>query len=1175
MAPTHTKVVLALNRKSVDIIEFSKGLFNKESPVLMPGKLGSEDGSTNMIDDGLALFKKEGIIALAAAYKQFEFDSRKRMIIAAHTNDDGGNTKKHFELSELRARNVLYLLTGQKLAWAKMCAENHKIEDFQRITWYFWFARGDDWDYNLGNIDNKWDDDNSLEIIKGFLGKYDEDHKSITSDALLERIKDEKKWPQKVWEAVFDLYREEICTALGIKPKTGKKIPDVKKIPTKSLRFVNSKKKFVACGESFPFDELSGGDKNKESNKNPYHYDKYRRVEILFFYVDEAPGYMKNYKFPRRRFICPAGENDKPKSNICPIWYKNHITANYIDPAKDLKRIAYHLKFTYYDRTKTRKGAPTVRDVPERLDVEAYHYETPGTLASKKQIKTITKYHNGVYTVKLDDDPARKTIHFEFNTKVAGATPKSKWIYTKDRNSTPEMVEKTDSDMKDIYTIPTSFEEWLKYYDLPKEWSSENYWTVCKVGKKKHEGRFEDVIKKKLKIKPYPPKEKTTKASQPLVFSLDDIVLVKANGKQDIKDKDDADGSEDLSDKSRISLLHVVGRNLELYKPRDKEAPYFSKIAFKDNKENLITDVPPNTRLIIFANDFYSVYNKRAGQTAGTFDPTKATKEIKGCRAAMIGDADSHATLIVPDPGPPAVDSWNAPHYRYFARGTGNFELHYIHNGCKIAESGRMKVKVRSFLLVYWNGRFKHHRYAPVAGNKNIKNVSVNFLKGRVKKFEKQGMTNAKNRWDSKGYVFEPKSYHAQNKGKLQIKPVFFFEAKEKDRGGKHKCEVEIHNDFGKNEMGINGCWMSYKSYAVYDYLKVGKYKDIDGKTYKTLTMAHELSHGLGKDDEYSYEYWRNVAAGSRFYIADDGGYSQYYLGMPYQIDKGSMMVTNRAPRMKQLWYFVNMVNDAAEAGGKLNGLLDRAVYEMAHHFNRKPRHLYYFLTKAPNDYRDFCKPHKTGRGENTGVGKLDFALYMLGDDEMARMLKIGGKRKNFPFDGIVSVFVKVSLEFQDGTAGSWWAGGKAKKILSNWTKALKNELNQTGRFYLERTPAAGVFKRIYVHFFPCIGYWSGDAVEKAHYKIAIKLDGNNNVTARTAEVAANPGAGTPRTPPTLEVNNLASRRWVAKYILIADPTGANAGNVAKITANDLLFIRNWVASELGVANNTYRIKTS
>jgi hypothetical protein len=1105
-AVTHKKTEFALETVAVDILEFGPDLFHDSSPILMPSVPGSED-------------KVPGVKAIAVVFKQFEFDPAKRMIICGHSKP-GGDVKEDFELSALRAQNVLYLLVGAKEPWIEISFKQHRIEDYQRIMKHFHVIRG--WNCNPGDISNEWSDQ-TKSAAKEFFDKCREGCMPDLEIGLHGRVEedDRKKWPPQAWEAVFNLYTEEIARALDpVNP------PDLDQLRADRLKFVKEGKEFVACGESFPL---------TEPKKSNYTEVKDRRVEILFFNDGEGPGQRKG----QPKFTCPAGGDQTHTAGECPIWYNKHFTATYIDPRFDLTAVAYHLKFVYHDRIRTKTEFEAV---PEGLTIEAHYYETKDDPSTRKSLNTVTKFHDGVYTVKVPDDPDRDNIHFEFKT------PDQWWIFTGDEDKTPVILKNTAVDVRNLTDLKRRF----RYYDLPKEWSSENYWT--RYDNKMSNGeRFRKVMENVKSLKPYG--SNLTAKGSPLVFSLDDIVLVDKNGKQNIndptgnraKDKDKADTAVDLAADSRVSLLHVHNDDLVLYKPEDENRPVFSDIPFKSN---LITDVPAHARMVIFANDFYSIYDKRSGQNGEQFDRSKG--HVKGCRAARLEDHDNHAAIGL-------VGSGGAAPYLYYAKGVGNFELHYVHNGCPIKDTDGLKT--RSFLIVYWNGRFKD---AFDAGSSDAHAVAA----ADIGNYEKQGMINAKKRWELKGYVLEPEKLGSGDKGKLQIKPVFFFEAKKPDHGGKHKCDVTITNDTTAGEMGVTSSEMYYKDYQVRDYLGVGKFWDMDGKSFETLVVSHELGHAMGLDDEYTYDDG-DISAG--FQNTDDGVFSQYYLGMPYNVDQGSMMVTNRAPRMRNLWMFVNRINEASDAAGahnELNGLLGGAQYKLVYRFTRRGRKgkLNFFLSKTPKDYRDIYSPYKSERGVDTGTGEIDLALYRLGEDETAWNIKINGKRKKFAFDGLLVAFIKVGFDFQDYIDNSdpahpvtytWTAAAKR-----TWMQGVKTELLQNGRFYLQGVKENPEFRYVYLFFFPiCLETTDPET----HYDIEVTKNKTKKVAPRSAPLT------------TLELGNKASRRWVAKYILGNDLGGSTTVGSKKIKADKLTFIRDWLCKELygsGCSKDEFVIKS-
>ena len=415
-----------------------------------------------------------------------------------------------------------------------------------------------------------------------------------------------------------------------------------------------------------------------------------------------------------------------------------------------------------------------------------------------------------------------------------------------------------------------------------------------------------------------------------------------------------------------------------------------------------------------------------------------------------------------------------------------------------------------------------------------------------VKKFETEGLTNSKERWEHKGYTVEPKKLVKDGgKCKIQIKPVFFFEAKKKGVGGKHKCSVEISNDQDAGRMGVTGSWMYWNDYKIRDYVGVGQFADIDGKRFETLVVSHELGHAEGKDDDYAYH--------SKF--------AQYYLGMPYQFDIGSMMKDNRAPRIRHLWNFLNWLNDKTTAPNPnpLRDLLGSTAFKLVHRYKQGPKKkvFNYHLTKSPNDYRDVYKPFKEKKDEAVGTGKLDFALYKLGEDETALNLPIN---KNLAvgtdpiqFDGILMVYIKVAFRFVNSGAHNWTGGFKR-----TWRNGIRNAIRDlNNRFYIKSTSGNHDFKTAYLAFFPiCIE--SNDAAR--HYRLTVTVE--SPVNGNTIWVANNEN---------LSVGHNTCEYDVVSYMLGQDrhSLGRKRGNMnPDIVKADLEFVREWFRDEFNDADD-------
>ncbi|MBN1127508.1 MAG: hypothetical protein JXA71_00875 [Chitinispirillaceae bacterium] len=1088
----HGNVSIAITKLDVDLLEVADALFYPESAVMLPEQ---------PIDDGVKVPPAgpsiTGLGALAIALKQFEFNPAKRLLIAGHT-DTVGKPKDNFLLSQECAQNVLFLLTGKKTEWVNSSFARHTVKDCQAILKYI--AAREKWSCNPGKIDGVIGI-KTKGALKAFLEKTIPDTPPTTKRVLREKIVTDfaasKKMAKETWTVIYDLYDKALCSLLEV---TTDRLTAIR---SSLVKFVNDAKPFVGCGHSFPI---------KDKDKKNYRSKENRRVELLFFNETAKPV-----------IVCPVAGDAVHTDKECPLWNKYCLKPTYIPP-DDLHSVVFHLDFKYYDRIKKQ-----VLSIPAALPIKAFENKTDDPTKATA-IDTSVSLVNGIQFVKVNfkkpiTDPARKSFHFEFATT-------DQWVFTDslDKNCTPKMATKTAAEIKALAPLDR-----FKYYDLPAKWSSMNYFTRYDYATDaKKGGRFEEVMKVTQKLRPWG--EATTSPGSPLVFSLDDIVLVDGTGSQIIRDKDENDAAIDLiadaanSKFSRFSLFHVVGGDLVLYNALNANAPFFTDSEFA---ANLIADVPPDARVVAFANDFYSVFDKRTAQGAEAFDVTK--KQIRGCRAAKFDDADWHYKGICNSANNPAG------HFRYFAKDTGNYELHYFQNGCPFR--GSYGLQWRAFLLIYWTARF-------------IKDTTTPATDAQVTTYATNGMLNAKERWESKGYTIEP----LDTAFVVQIKPVFFFESKDLHTGGSHKCRVKVSNNPDDGAMGNTSSTMYWKDYQDNDYQGIGEYTDIDNKKYTARVVAHELGHAEGKDDDYAY--WSgNISAGAR--NADDERFSQYYLGMPYSDDAGSMMKDNRAPRMRHVWPFVNWVNDASRTANQLKAFLKEKQYRTVLRYGTKT--LSYYLSHTPNDYRDIYSPFRFARRVNTGTvvdssgtarattGTVDLALYKIGEDEMARGIKINNVVKPFAFDGILSVFLKIGVTFLTPLGGSAPTNRQKKA----WILEMKTLiLSLQNRFFLQDSTGKNDFKNTFIYFLPLV--LEGAPADKCHYTIEVSWNDSSDISKKQGK--------------ELKLGNDTAKSWILRYIF-----GKNDGAVKaffkrvagtdKVGTNELTFIRTWIRAQTGCNN--------
>jgi hypothetical protein len=1087
---TGSKNEFILKRIPVYVLEMEDVCYHDGSGLLLPeDPAGLKEGASS----GQEQKRVSGVAALSLVFRHFEESPDKKLIIAGH-DDTAGKATDSFDISKKRAEGVLHLLTGDRESWIKHAVDSNTFKDCQQIMKFYHHERG--WECDPGEIDGAWGQ-KSEKATRAFFDALVSTGMGINTTSPFYsavKIPPQKQWPAQIWNRVYDLYEDRMFSVLCGGLWTANDAANARK----RLSFADPEHLFVACGESFPIEKIG---------KDGFRSQKNRRVEFLFFDVKELP------KIP---IVCPDSTDKVHTHGQCPLLNSAFYKRTYIKP-DDINSVLYHLKFEYFDRIRNEWCA-----VPDGLQIKAFKAGKPHASSCNQK--------NGLYEVRLTNIPGGKRdddVHFAFETKDI-------WVYTQDKDSQPRLVSTfSEVDEKLPKTAITherlrkkSLAERFRYYDLPEKWDSRNW--QCKIDQKA--GDFKALSRD------------ITSTTAPMVFCLDDIVLVDEAGKQEIKDKDKGNRQKQLDGNSRISLFFVNKDNLELFSPENCDAPYFSKIPFS---RNVIHSPPGKALVIAFANDFYTVSNLRSTEPC---DITKG--QIIGARAAKRNDSEVHFGEVLDDANNPFG------HQLFFARGTGNYELHFFGDADVVTKNGKMIN--RSFVMIYWSARFESHPTDIVTPN-------------MIKTFATSGMLNAKKRWEDKGYTIEPVSPGVDNK---IIQPVFFFETKMADSGGKEKCVVTVSGSDRKDcgWMGNTTSDMYREDYKDRNYLNKGIFLDIDGKRYGTLVVAHEYGHATGKDDEYSYAYG-DIAAGSR--NAKDGPFSQWYLGMPYNIDQGSMMVTNRAPRMRQFWFFVNWINDRSGHANKLGKFLNGEQFKIVHRYGTKQ--LNYYLPKAPKDFRNIYAPGDPAYLEqdvNTGAGVVDIALYKIGEDETAYSLMVAGRASAKPWDSICVVFIKIGVQFSydrlpgggfryvhrpDGTQKKWEdRTGPKSTMYSDWYVSCENELIKLkNRFWAEDLGASNhYFRNTIIHFFPVIlldPFTDGTNLQPfTNIDLIVNLNDSAKIGMRVGSV--------------LQVGNNTSLSWIVRYILGHDDGNAAPAMITSIAAVDLQFLQKWLRRKLGSA---------
>lgn len=1089
-----------LIKPQVKVLEMEDVLFHFSSAVVMPSApegSSAADGADNTDSDEAKRRRLQkrvtGLHVMALTYKVLEEHHTLGLLIAGHT-DTTGSIESNYTLSEQRANNVLFLLEQRRDEWAQLCLKRHRIEDYQQIMKHY-SKKHADWQCDPGAINNSYNDPTHT-ATQGFFRSNGID------EALADDVKHDHdhKWPLAAWLAVYDLYDLEIDQILGEvnrnqQPKQG---PD--KVNTCStggphsvgpqprstrLRFADIARKILPCGESFPI---------QKRLRDNYRSQENRRVELLFFNAGDLPP-----------FTLPDNKDQILTPEMAPIFHPDFFEHIYVDPT-DIFAVKYHLRFVYYNRF-----TKQVESVPKGLVISAID-------DSLKPVEKDVEFEDGVYIVKVPDDDARQTIHFEFKTTDS-------WIFMD--TSGGKLQTKKRDEVKSL-----SLHERFHFYDLPEIWSSHNYWT-------RHDNsmdvadRYEIVMRNRKQIKPFG--NNRTESKAPLTFSLDDVVLVDRTGSQNVSDKNEANQPLTLANASRFALLHVVDNKLTLFDPD----PADRNFTLQRLSTNLITKLPEEPRLVIFANDFYDIWDKRAAQASAPF---RSFRDVRGCRAASLNDRECRfgERVVNRETGVPTKP--------YFAQDAGNFELHLIRNGCILEGSQPVP---RSFLLVYWNARM-HAHFDPKNDLKDKKEVTA----AELKTYADSGFFNARFRWEQKEYTIDPL---ADDTGApLEIWPAFYFEPKFAGRGGSHKCMIDVSNNPDVAFMGIDHSQMYRTDHSTRADTGGEEVDDLDLSTSNNLVIGHEIGHALGRPDEYIYNFDKDQA------------FDQHLPGAPFASDRLGLMCNSMAfQRMRYFWPWVNWLNDSSKVDGKLKEFLQGRQFRVRYFYKFldgemfRIRELSHFLV---DEYRHIYKPFRSDSKHAIATGKIELDLYKIGEDERAWTFRVGESRARFPFDAILAIYSKIGVHFINNPkkASDRWTDQMQK----DWRIDLANEFRGiNGGSFLGlpkaaiRSGADGERDRAFRNVVPGfrVQVLKDPPPGKAHFTITVVL-------RHDAKISKHANG-------SLEVGNDTSKVWIVNYLLGKDD-GATEATTAlnptdkRLKTEDLTFLRDWVRQQLG--NNSY-----
>lgn len=1105
----------------IDIIEFENTLFNDGSTVLMPER--TEDTE---VDEP----PPSGFDLIGLAYKQFEMDDRKKMLVAGHY-DGGENFSENRSISEFRAKSVLYLLSGNKHQWVSVSTGHHQIIDYKRIMAYFSRVKG--WNCAPPEINNEWadGDDGDGPMVRRFFNRYSRTlprrerlpanfHEAITTS-------ENHLWPERAWEIVYDLYLDRIRRALSVR---------LTELDTlRGMHQYANPAEWLSCADRIPV-HADFQDRYRGGNNNC-------RVEILFFNQDVTVLTCPEAEAVAERF--PMCERAGYELTFCEI--------------EDLNAWPYHLKFTYYNRVKN-----AVESVINCLEFTAYSGRRRREVENVRQ-----SFADGVYTIKVPQNRISNQIHFGFETVPEEPHPPEStiFLYTDTAESTPERRSLTTAQVTALTALDRQ-----KYYDLPYKWSTRKYWTRYQDGDNLAGARYTRVVNNELHLKPY--RNNKTQASEPLTFSLDDIVLAKNNRSQQVKDlRPNGTTERNLDNNSRYTLFHIEHRDiagmpevaydikklkaLRIHNPKDEEP---SHTDHQFNK-NLIHDVPNDTRVICFAGKFYDVYDKRSHDQDPGFRFSR--DHVLGARLAVLEDTSIHIKKVV-DAENNADDRAKNYGLRKNATlaGVGNYEMHYFHNCATLND------KMLAYLIIYWSTRLTR---VNKSGGRQRGSVAD------VTNHREEGMNNAMMR-SNKNYQIEkhgpppapppPDGDPVPDPHDIIIRPFHFFEVKKSGRGGKAKAVTNIiANTLSGGDP--SGAWMlpEEAQLRARDYENDPDYfatpdpdnalADTDGNTYNVLTNHHEFGHATGNWDDYLYDFedssdnnWDGLPKYNQPYTAEGG---------PYTCDKLARMRVNRTARMRNFWKFVCWLHDdSADNTKPLHPFFHNTEFKLTYKATGSLTHNFR-LEEANRNVVEAARSEINYTLEPDVDS--DLLMYKLGDGELSRMIHSGQV-----FDAILVVRTKLALKFDNNPAD--WTFASALAWAQNLNTALGTMLND--KFRIGCSTATNGYKNIYLHFVPHYQVYeinttgsapafsyAGAAPGDAHFDLRVKFQAAHSVANAGKVITADWG--------DLADSGADLRTRVIRRLFGETGTGNLVkGDFARIVA--------WVQSHYGDATHAYAI---
>ncbi|MEK7404892.1 MAG: hypothetical protein AAB225_07265 [Acidobacteriota bacterium] len=603
----------------------------------------------------------------------------------------------------------------------------------------------------------------------------------------------------------------------------------------------------------------------------------------------------------------------------------------------------------------------------------------------------------------------------------------------------------------------------FKYYDLPGLWRSKNYYVRFKGG---GGGFFEDIAKnKEERIK------ESLAADNPLIFSLDDVVLTDENQLQIALGKKDpvAVFHHRFSFDVGALALHDLG----IYDPdSDNKKSYASALELKG--KNYIFRYPDWVRLVIDGAQMFDVFDKRTKQhsknaATGARAGVRWVDLVKGGLPAGASKANRRGTRK-------DFDFFTAQ--PFYTQDLADRFKQYTGGATPVEPGGRFDLALL---------RCCDHKTDDAGVDREVATVihylrmMYDFKKGTTvdrPQWQDDISLNVANRWNGGDAVnasrvlLTPKNAADKLCGQviLYTNPV--------TKGARAHFKLDVVK--ASERQGVSD-WdgtgeLDQKDSAPDNAFAAGSF-----------TAAHEFGHCGSLPDDYC-ERW-SACSGNEL------SYQNNLPGDPYQRDNLAMMSGALSVRGRYLWH-------AAEFARAVTGVpfvLEHDVYKDY----KVPPHPQFpyrsYLYWPINEKINFVQG---------GRGKMDLLLYSMGKDDYTVNVLPGGPhqgmlvvmvRLNVTLDAAVKAVLKhnqilprlsqiVQFAFND----VWWAKGTVKETTPQEWKFDKCLIEFSPRFLVnaEWTSKEVAKKTVW--------YWKDNTKEATykdflknippHFNVAVKL---------------------------------------------------------------------------------------